>query len=119
MINELITRVGKARTLQEQETKHSLIPSGLGKVYTAPTHRLTFISEPIWRKLTSSPLSPLIPHLLFLKKQQIKKRNASPSFFWAETLPATTGCQGRGATMTDFIFFSQLLFIRVLSHLIW
>lgn len=42
MINESITRIGKIRTVQEQETKQSLTPSDLGKVYIVPTCRSTF-----------------------------------------------------------------------------
>lgn len=72
MINELITSVGNARTSQEQETKQSFTPSGPGKVYIVPTYRLTFTSESIRRRFMLRPLSPLTPHLLLLKEQQIK-----------------------------------------------
>lgn len=94
MINELISRVGKTRTLQEQESKPSLSPSGLGKIRIVPTYRLTFTSESFWRRLMFRFLSSFTPYLAYQKATN-KNRNGSGSFYLAETLSANTGLSGK------------------------
>lgn len=102
MINKLITRIEKVRTVQKQETKHSLTPSDLGKVYLVPTCRLTFISESIWRRLMFRFLFPFTLHHLFTKKQQIKLGMFLFFLCLAKTLASIAGCWGRKDTMTLF-----------------